>query len=139
MKNRSSTHPLRTTMANPLQRSPVHQPGQTRELLLSSHLRPIRVFSLSQGTNYRSICPLCKSSFTERPVNQGDSLFKMPTSHHITYHVATVSIYQNHWTKCVVTPLSSLQQLSAAVLTAVYNHQPLPKVVAEDSGPAATV
>lgn len=28
--------------------------------------------SLSQGTNYRSISPLSKSSFTERPVNPGE-------------------------------------------------------------------
>lgn len=43
VKKRTSTHALRIKTMNPLQLSPPHKPGQTRELLLFLLLWPIRV------------------------------------------------------------------------------------------------
>ena len=59
-----------------------------------------------------------KELFTERPVNQGDGFTQWPTSCH------GHDIYQSQWTKYFVASLSSLQQLSAAV---VYNRRALPE------------
>lgn len=119
MKGSSGTHPLSVTTTNPLQPSSLHKPGQTREPVfyaLYSHGQSELLFqSRDQLQRHRSAQ---KELFTERPVNQGDGFTQWPTSCH------GHDIYQSQWTKYFVASLSSLQQLSAAV---VYNRRPLPE------------
>lgn len=110
MNKRSNTHSLRMTMTNSLQLRSLHQSGQTRVPLLSSLLGELELLFQSRDQLQRYWFTH-KSSFTERPVNQGGGFSQWPTSHH------SQDVYQNQRTKYVwCTPEQSAAAVHSSVI-----------------------